>query len=101
MQAFGILIFPKITLVLVFLLMALVLVVRPWGLMGRPEAGQERVVLPEGLVRLQRVGRADHIAVAVAGVMLLALPLVGDAYLVKGAIEVLCCALAAFSLNFQ
>ena len=34
LQAFGILIFPKITLVLVFLLMALVLVVRPWGLMG-------------------------------------------------------------------
>ena len=31
LQAFGILIFPKITLVLVFLLMALVLVVRPWG----------------------------------------------------------------------
>src|SRR5256714_3313161 len=40
LQAFGILIFPKITLVLVFLLMALVLVVRPWGLSGRPAAGQ-------------------------------------------------------------
>ena len=39
LQAFGILVFPKITLVLVFLLMALVLVVRPWGLMGRPDAG--------------------------------------------------------------
>ena len=52
LQAFGILIFPKITLVLVFLLMALVLMVRPWGLMGRPEAGQTRVVLPEGIVRL-------------------------------------------------
>ena len=39
LQAFGILVFPKITLVLVFLLMALVLMVRPWGLMGRPEAG--------------------------------------------------------------
>ena len=56
LQAFGILIFPKITLVLVFLLMALVLVVRPWGLMGRPEAGQARVVLPEGIVRLERFG---------------------------------------------
>ena len=38
--AFGILVFPKITLVLVFLLMALVLVVRPWGLLGRPDAEQ-------------------------------------------------------------
>ena len=52
LQAFGILVFPKITLVLVFLLMALVLVVRPWGLMGRPDAGHGRVVLPEGIVRL-------------------------------------------------
>ena len=100
LQAFGILVFPKITLVLVFLLMALVLVVRPWGLMGRPEAGQARVVLPEGIVRLERFGRAEHIAVAVVGAMLLALPLVGDAYAVKVAIEVLCFALAAFSLNF-
>jgi len=100
LQAFGILIFPKITLVLVFLLMALVLVVRPWGLMGRPEAGQARVVLPEGIVRLQRFGRAEHIAAAAVGLALLTLPLVGDAYAIKVAIEVLCFALAAFSLNF-
>jgi branched-chain amino acid transport system permease protein len=37
LQAFGILIFPEITLVLLFLVMAVVLVVRPWGLMGRAE----------------------------------------------------------------
>jgi branched-chain amino acid transport system permease protein len=40
LHAFGILIFPKVTLVLVFLLMALVLVVRPYGLLGRPEVLQ-------------------------------------------------------------
>jgi branched-chain amino acid transport system permease protein len=100
LQAFGILVFPKITLVLVFLLMALVLMVRPWGLMGRPEAGQARVVLPEGIVRLVRFGRPEHIMVGVLVVVLLALPLFGDAYLVKVAIEVLSFALAAFSLNF-
>ena len=38
LNAFGILIFPKISIVLVFLVMALVLVVRPWGLLGRAEA---------------------------------------------------------------
>jgi branched-chain amino acid transport system permease protein len=38
LNAFGILILPKISLVLVFLLMALVLVVRPRGLFGRREA---------------------------------------------------------------
>lgn len=38
LQSFGILVFPQITLVLIFLVMAVVLVVRPWGLLGRPEA---------------------------------------------------------------
>ena len=38
LNAFGILVFPKISLVLVFLVMALVLVVRPWGLLGHAEA---------------------------------------------------------------
>jgi branched-chain amino acid transport system permease protein len=36
LHAFGILVFPKITLVLVFLVMAVVLVLRPQGLLGRP-----------------------------------------------------------------
>src|SRR6201986_2842239 len=37
LNAFGILIFPKISIVLVFVVMALVLVLRPWGLLGKPE----------------------------------------------------------------
>jgi branched-chain amino acid transport system permease protein len=37
LHAFGILIFPKITLVLVFLVMAVVLVLRPHGLLGKPQ----------------------------------------------------------------
>jgi branched-chain amino acid transport system permease protein len=100
LQAFGILIFPKITLVLVFLLMALVLVVRPWGLMGRPEVAQARARLPEGIVRLERLSRAGTIAVAPLGLLLLMLPLLGDGYTIKLGIEVLSFALAAFSLNF-
>ena len=38
LNAFGILIFPKISIILVFLVMAVVLIVRPWGLFGKPEA---------------------------------------------------------------
>jgi branched-chain amino acid transport system permease protein len=38
LQAFGILLFPKVTLVLVFLVMAVVLTVRPHGLLGRPQS---------------------------------------------------------------
>ena len=100
LQAFGILVFPKITLVLVFLLMALVLVVRPWGLLGKPDAGQGRVVLPEGILSLAPFGQTAKVLAAVAALLLLALPWIGDAYLTKVAIEVLTFALAAFSLNF-
>src|SRR5690606_34780813 len=38
LHAFGILVFPKGTLVVVFLLMAVVLAIRPYGFFGRPEA---------------------------------------------------------------
>lgn len=37
-QAFGVVFFPHLTLVLTFLVMAVVLAVRPRGLLGRPEA---------------------------------------------------------------
>src|SRR5262245_45525942 len=42
LNAFGILIFPKISIILVFLVMAVVLIVRPWGLFGKPEAAARR-----------------------------------------------------------
>jgi branched-chain amino acid transport system permease protein len=96
LHAFGILVFPKVTLVLVFLLMALVLVVRPYGLLGRPE------VLQGGTVPLRTLrpwGRWEHIAAAAALAALALLPLVADAYVVKVATEVLIFALFAFSLN--
>ncbi len=37
LQSFGILVFPAISIVLLFALMAVVLIVRPWGLFGRAE----------------------------------------------------------------
>ena len=35
-DAFGVLVLPKASLVLMFVVMAVVLIVRPWGLLGRP-----------------------------------------------------------------
>jgi branched-chain amino acid transport system permease protein len=96
-QAFGILIFPRITLVLVFLLMALVLVVRPSGLLGRPDAQPGRAVPPA----TARPRGAPPLAMVIAvGAIVLALPLIADAYRMKVAIEVLSFALAAFGLSF-
>jgi branched-chain amino acid transport system permease protein len=37
-EAFGVLVLPRATLVMTFAVMAVVLIVRPWGLLGRPEA---------------------------------------------------------------
>jgi branched-chain amino acid transport system permease protein len=56
-HAVGISLFPQATLVLVFLTMAVVLAVRPSGLMGRPlddgpkEIAQKFNILPKGLAR--------------------------------------------------
>lgn len=37
LQSLGILVFPAVSIVLMFAIMAVVLIVRPWGLLGRPE----------------------------------------------------------------
>jgi branched-chain amino acid transport system permease protein len=36
-NAFGILFLPRMAIIFPFVLMALVLIIRPWGLLGRPE----------------------------------------------------------------
>jgi branched-chain amino acid transport system permease protein len=46
LHAFGILVFPRITLVLAFLVMALVLVLRPHGLLGRKPSGLLPAAVP-------------------------------------------------------
>ena len=99
LQAFGILAFPQITLVLIFVVMAVVLVVRPWGLLGRPEAATRA---PGSAVEppLRRAtGRSRLLAYAVLA-LLLVLPLgVGD-YGRVILIEILVLALFAASLHF-
>lgn len=96
LQAFGILIFPKSTLVVVFLLMAVVLAVRPYGFFGRPEViGGTHAV---GIASHKRQ-RGSTIVALVVIAALACLPLVGDAYLLKVATEILIFALFAFSLQ--
>ncbi len=100
LQAFGVLVFPKITLVLVFLLMAVVLVVKPWGLLGKPEPAAGRATLPEGILHPRGFALPEKLLAALAVAAALAVPVFGDAYAVKVATEVLVFALAAFSLHF-
>jgi branched-chain amino acid transport system permease protein len=100
LQAFGVLIFPKITLVLVFLLMALVLVVKPWGLLGRPENAAGHSALPEGIMQPRGFAMAEKLLLLLAVLAAASVPIFGDTYTIKVATEVLIFALAAFSLNF-
>jgi branched-chain amino acid transport system permease protein len=96
LQAFGILIFPKSTLVVVFLLMAVVLAVRPYGFFGRPEVigGTHAVGIAS-----RKPSSAGAMIALLAVAALAALPLVGDAYLLKVATEILIFGLFAFSLQ--
>ena len=47
LNAFGVLWLPEITLVLPFLVMAAVLIARPWGLLGKPERSGHETLLAE------------------------------------------------------
>ena len=61
LQTFGIQIFPNSTLILMFLVMAIVLIFRPWGLLGKPEIpGHGVVEAPEAPLRA--AGRGLRIA---------------------------------------
>ncbi len=95
--AFGILILPRISIVLIFIVMAVVLIVRPWGLLGRPDvqarptggaAGLEAPGLP--LPRVWLTGLLIALVVA---------PLVLPTFYVWLLVEMLAFALFATSLH--
>jgi branched-chain amino acid transport system permease protein len=100
LQAFGILAFPKITIVLVFLFMAAVLIVRPTGLLGQPETGNTRVVLPEGLLQLRPLSKEGRYAVIGFAIPLVLAPLVVDSYTLKLMIESAVFSVGAAALAF-
>ena len=106
LQTFGIQIFPSSTLILMFLVMAVVLVFRPWGLLGKPEIpGHGVVEAPEAPLRA--AGKGLRIAGAVVLAFLLLLPvahlivpsIVGDFSLVL-VIEISIFVLFAAALHF-
>jgi branched-chain amino acid transport system permease protein len=100
LHAFGILIFPKITLVLVFLVMAVVLVVKPYGLMGRAPVGHARGHGPAEPLLLP-ADRLTRVAGLVALVVLALAPLLAPDYLLSTLTELIIFALFAASLHFM
>ncbi len=99
LNAFGILIFPKISIILVFLVMAVVLIVRPWGLFGKPEAAARRT--PGLTVNPWRPLNATERLIALAALILAAaLPLVGGNYALTVGSEIAVFVIFAASLHF-
>src|SRR6202020_2150847 len=87
LNAFGILIFPKISIILVFLVMAVVLIVRPWGLFGKQEAPARRT--PGLTVNPWRsLTSAERLGALAALVLAAALPLVGGNYVLTVGSEI-------------
>lgn len=100
LHAFGILIFPKITLVLVFLVMAVVLVVKPYGLMGKAPVGHARAHGPAEPLLLP-ADNATKLAGLIALVLLALAPLVAPDHILLTLTELLIFALFAASLHFM
>jgi branched-chain amino acid transport system permease protein len=92
--------FSKLTLMVDFLVMAAVLVWRPWGLLGRPQAPSRYVGMPDAPLR--QPSRAYLAAVAALALSLAAVPLLIEAssYTTVLLIDLLIAALFAASLHF-
>ena len=92
--------FSKLTLVVEFLVMAAVLVLRPWGLFGTPQVALRSAAPPEAPLR--RAGAPARIGAALLLLALLAWPLAtaDSPYLTVLAIDLLTAALFAASLHF-
>ena len=92
--------FSKLTLVVEFLIMAIVLVVRPWGLMGKLQAAQRGAAAIEA--PLVPASRLLKIFGTLLLVVLLLLPLLHQSfpYLLVLGIDLLIAALFAASLHF-
>ena len=99
LNAFGIVVLPQVSLALAFLMMAVVLVVRPWGLLGRPEAMRRASGdVWDTPVRPLTRGRRD--TVFVLALALAILPVFAGDYLLNVMAEVMIFALFAASLHF-
>ena len=90
----------KLTLVVEFLVMAAVLVWRPWGLLGRPQANVRSAAEAEAPMR--PMGRGAQLAVACVFAVLLMVPWLGEQfpYATVLLIDMLIAALFAASLHF-
>ncbi|MBV8426405.1 MAG: ABC transporter permease [Hyphomicrobiales bacterium] len=98
-QAFGILFLPKVTLVLIFLVMGVVLAVRPYGLFGRVTAS-ERQRSPAGDRVLRPLSVTARVLFGFTILVIASMPLFAGDYAIGLIAELLILAVFAASLHF-
>jgi branched-chain amino acid transport system permease protein len=97
--AFGIVLFPQITLVLLFAVMAIILIIRPWGLLGRAESVGPPSPAPAAVRAVPgRTQLRFAVAVGLAGLALL--PFATGGFTLQVMSEIFIFALYAASLQF-
>jgi branched-chain amino acid transport system permease protein len=96
LNAYGVLVLPKASIVLMFVVMAVVLIVRPWGLLGRPEI---QLRAAGGAVSEEREPSWNPAWLIGAAAILLALPYVLPIFWVWMTVEIFAFALFAASLH--
>jgi branched-chain amino acid transport system permease protein len=93
--------FPKLTLVAEFVVMAIVLSIRPYGLLGSAELVAPTTAIAEQRALVRSPGRRSALGALAVILFAALLPVVGDEYDLVLAIDVLVLALFAASLQFM
>ena len=100
-NVFGVRFLPQSTLVLMFVVMAIVLMVRPYGLLGREEAPGEHGQVGQPEAPIAPLGGKGMIVVGLILAALAGLPLLGSQFLTVLMTDVIVLCLFAASLHFM
>jgi branched-chain amino acid transport system permease protein len=100
LNVFGVAYLPQSTLVLMFVVMIVVLMIRPYGLFGREEVAGEHGQVGEPERPIKPASKTVQLVVAVGLVILALLPLYGSPFAQILATDILIFALFAASLHF-
>jgi len=100
-NVFGVRFLPQSTLVLMFVVMAIVLMVRPYGLLGREEAPGEHGQVGEPEEPIAPLNLTGKAVVALLLALLCAVPFMGSEFLIVLMTDVIIVCLFAASLHFM
>ena len=100
LNVFGVRYIPQSTLVLMFVVMAVVLMIRPYGLFGREEVAGEHGQVGEPEQPIVPFGARGKIVVAALLTVLASVPLVGSNFMQVLIIDIIVFCLFAASLHF-